>query len=156
MKSMENYYRWISKLYAERFRHPHMPLVDTIFRYNRRERRGHYLSALCNVWDSEQEDHAIPEICQPAKTAWREAAPRPARIFDSSETAPLELRSVLQLVRSGKLSVTDKSLRPIEASARLIAKLDSFYGMETRHTADPPIISLPSPAVLTFVASNYR
>ncbi len=51
MKSMENYYRWVSKLYAERFGCPHMPLVDTIFRYNRRERRGHYLAALCNELD---------------------------------------------------------------------------------------------------------
>ena len=58
MKSMENYYRWISRLYAERFGRPHMPLVDTIFRYNRRERRGYYLAALCNGWDSEQEDRS--------------------------------------------------------------------------------------------------
>jgi hypothetical protein len=49
MKSMENYYRWISRLYAERFGHPHMPLVDTIFRYNQREGRGHYLATLCDV-----------------------------------------------------------------------------------------------------------
>jgi hypothetical protein len=48
MKSMENYYRWISWLYAEKFGHPHMPLVDTIFRYNQRERRGHYLATLRN------------------------------------------------------------------------------------------------------------
>ncbi len=65
---------------------------------------------------------AIPEIYQRVKTGWREAAPRPVRVYESSETAPLELRSVLQLVRSGKLSVTDKSLRPTEASARLIAQ----------------------------------
>ncbi len=65
---------------------------------------------------------AIPEIYRPAKTGWREPAPRPVRIFESSEIAPLELRSVLQLVRSGKLSVTNKSLRPTEASARLIAQ----------------------------------
>jgi hypothetical protein len=58
MKSMENYYRWISKLYAERFRRPHMPLVDTIFRYNRREQRGHYLAALCNGLDSERKDRS--------------------------------------------------------------------------------------------------
>jgi len=48
MKSMENYYRWIGRLYAERFGRPHMPLVDTIFRYNQRERRGHYIATLCN------------------------------------------------------------------------------------------------------------
>jgi hypothetical protein len=65
---------------------------------------------------------AIPEIYQPEKTGWRAAAPRPVRVYESSETAPLELRSVLQLVRSGKLSVTDKSLRPTEAGARLIAQ----------------------------------
>lgn len=65
---------------------------------------------------------AIPEIYQPEKKGWGEQAPRPVLIFESSEIAPLELRSVLQLVRSGKLSVTDKSLRPTEASARLIAQ----------------------------------
>jgi len=46
MKSMENYYRWVSRLYAQEFGRPHMPLVDTIFRYNQRERRGHYLATL--------------------------------------------------------------------------------------------------------------
>ena len=49
MKSMENYYRWISRLYAQEFGRPHMPLVDTIFRYNQRERRGHYLANLFDV-----------------------------------------------------------------------------------------------------------
>jgi hypothetical protein len=49
MKSMENYYRWISRLYAQEFGRPHMPLVDTIFRYNQRERRGHYLETLGNI-----------------------------------------------------------------------------------------------------------
>ena len=49
MKSMENYYRWISRLYAQEFGRPHIPLVDTIFRYNQRERRGHYLATLCDV-----------------------------------------------------------------------------------------------------------
>ena len=61
MKSMENYYRWISKLYVRKFGRPHMPLVDTIFRYNRRERRGHYLAALCNGLDSEQEDRSYAQ-----------------------------------------------------------------------------------------------
>jgi hypothetical protein len=46
MKSMENYYRWVSRLYAQHFGRPHMALVDSIFRYNRRERRGHYLAVL--------------------------------------------------------------------------------------------------------------
>jgi len=58
MKSMENYYRWVSQLYARKFGRPHMPLVDTIFRYNRRERRGHYLAVLCNRLDSGQEDRS--------------------------------------------------------------------------------------------------
>ena len=49
MKSMEQYYRWISRLYAQEFGRPHMPLVDTIFRYNQRERRGHYLANLLNA-----------------------------------------------------------------------------------------------------------
>jgi hypothetical protein len=31
-----------------------MPLVDNIFRYNRREQRGHYLAALSNGLDSER------------------------------------------------------------------------------------------------------
>jgi hypothetical protein len=65
---------------------------------------------------------AVPEIYQPAKTGWRKPTPRPVRIFASAEIAPLELRSVLQLVRSGKLFVTDKSLRPTDAGARLIAQ----------------------------------
>jgi hypothetical protein len=64
----------------------------------------------------------IPEIHQPAKKGWKEAASRQVRVYESSEIAPLELRSVLQLVRSGKLAVTDKSLRPTEASTRLIAQ----------------------------------
>jgi hypothetical protein len=46
MKSMENYYRRVSRLYAQTFGRPHMGLVDTIFRYNNRERRGHYLATL--------------------------------------------------------------------------------------------------------------
>ena len=49
MKSMENYYRWVSRLYAQTFGRPHMRRVDTIFRYNHRERRGHYLATLCST-----------------------------------------------------------------------------------------------------------
>ncbi len=49
MKSMEQYYRWLSRLYTLEFGRPHMPLVDTIFRYNQRERRGHYLADLLNA-----------------------------------------------------------------------------------------------------------
>jgi hypothetical protein len=65
---------------------------------------------------------AIPEIHHPAKKGWREFAPRQVHVYDGREIAPLELRSVLQLVRSGKLSVADKSLRPTEATTRLIAQ----------------------------------
>lgn len=65
---------------------------------------------------------AIPEIHRPAKKGWRETAPRQVHVYESCEIAPLELRSVLQLVRSGKLSVADKSLRPTEATTRLIAQ----------------------------------
>jgi hypothetical protein len=59
MKSMENYYRWICKLYAEKFGHPHMSLVDTIFRYNQRERRGHYLAALRDGLDGESHSRPV-------------------------------------------------------------------------------------------------
>jgi hypothetical protein len=48
MKSMENYYRWVSRLYAQAFGRPHMGLIDTIFKYNHREKRGHYMASLCN------------------------------------------------------------------------------------------------------------
>ena len=44
MKSMEQYYRWLSRLYFERFGKLHMPLVDTIFRYNLRDRKGMYIT----------------------------------------------------------------------------------------------------------------
>jgi hypothetical protein len=49
MKSMENYYRWVSRLYARAFGRPHMGLIDTIFRYNHREKRSHYLASLLNI-----------------------------------------------------------------------------------------------------------
>jgi len=45
MKSMEKYYRWLSRLYFEKFGTLHMPLVDTIFRYNHRDRKGMYIAA---------------------------------------------------------------------------------------------------------------
>ncbi len=44
MKSMENYYRWVSKEFVLTFGKIHQGLVDAIFRYNRRERRGLYLA----------------------------------------------------------------------------------------------------------------
>ncbi len=46
MKSMEQYYRWLSRLYFERFGKLHMPLVDTIFRYNLRDRKGMYITSM--------------------------------------------------------------------------------------------------------------
>jgi len=49
MKSMEKFYRWLSKLYAERFGTLHMGLVDTIFRYNKRFNRGRYIASLAGT-----------------------------------------------------------------------------------------------------------
>ncbi|MCP4689833.1 MAG: hypothetical protein GY859_17405 [Desulfobacterales bacterium] len=49
MKSMEVYYRWVSRLYAETFGKLHMGLVNAIFRYNHREKRGRYIASLAGV-----------------------------------------------------------------------------------------------------------
>jgi hypothetical protein len=46
MKSMEKYYRWLSRQYFLSFGRPHRRLVDTIFRYNARDRKGFYLAKL--------------------------------------------------------------------------------------------------------------
>lgn len=46
MKSMEQYYRWLSRLYFERFGKLHMPLVDTAFRYNLRDHKGMYITSI--------------------------------------------------------------------------------------------------------------
>jgi hypothetical protein len=46
MKSMEKYYRWLSKLYSIRFGKVHMGLVDTIFKYNKRHYKGEYIATL--------------------------------------------------------------------------------------------------------------
>jgi hypothetical protein len=46
MKSMENYYRWISKKYVHTFKKIHYPLVDTIFRYNYRDKKGQYIQKM--------------------------------------------------------------------------------------------------------------
>jgi len=43
MKSMEKYYRWISLKYVHTFKKIHYPLVDTIFRYNYRDKKGQYI-----------------------------------------------------------------------------------------------------------------
>jgi hypothetical protein len=49
MKSMENYYRWVSNRFSLTFGRIHQGLVDTIFRYNDRERKGLYLEALATL-----------------------------------------------------------------------------------------------------------
>jgi hypothetical protein len=49
MKSMEKYYRWVSKHFALTFGRIHQGLVDTIFRYNHREEKGLYLEAMANL-----------------------------------------------------------------------------------------------------------
>jgi hypothetical protein len=49
MKSMEKYYRWVSKRYAETFGRLHKNLVDTIFRYNRRGMKGKYIATLAGT-----------------------------------------------------------------------------------------------------------
>ncbi len=49
MKSMEVYYRWVSKEYVLAFGKLHRGLVDTIFRYNNRHSKGRYLATLANT-----------------------------------------------------------------------------------------------------------
>lgn len=49
MKSMEKYYRWVSRRYAMEFGKLHSNLVDTIFRYNHRYKRGEYISTLAGT-----------------------------------------------------------------------------------------------------------
>ena len=49
MKSMETYYRWLSKLYAQTFGKLHTGLVDTIFRYNYRHSKGRYIASLAGL-----------------------------------------------------------------------------------------------------------
>ena len=49
MKSMENYYRWVSRRYAETYGKLHMGLVDTIFRYNNRHKKGEYIASLAGT-----------------------------------------------------------------------------------------------------------
>jgi hypothetical protein len=49
MKSMEKYYRWLSKRYAQTFGRLHQNLVDTIFRYNQRDRKGRYIQSLAGT-----------------------------------------------------------------------------------------------------------
>ena len=49
MKSMEKYYRWVSRQYALKFGKLHPGLVDTIFRYNYRHLRGRYITTLAGT-----------------------------------------------------------------------------------------------------------
>jgi hypothetical protein len=49
MKSMEKYYRWLSKKYVQAFGRLHPKLVDTIFRYNHRDRKGLYIRSLAGT-----------------------------------------------------------------------------------------------------------
>jgi len=49
MKSMENYYRWVSRRYAETYGKLHKGLVDTIFRYNHRHKKGEYIASLAGT-----------------------------------------------------------------------------------------------------------
>ena len=49
MKSMESYYKWLSRKYAVRFGRLHTGLVDTIFRYNNRHMRGEYIATLAGT-----------------------------------------------------------------------------------------------------------
>jgi len=49
MKSMENYYRWVSRRYAKTYGKLHMGLVDTIFRYNKRHKKGEYIASLAGT-----------------------------------------------------------------------------------------------------------
>jgi hypothetical protein len=49
LKSMEKYFRWLTKLYAKQFGKLHMGLVDTIFRYNKRFARGRYIASLAGL-----------------------------------------------------------------------------------------------------------
>ncbi len=46
MKSMEQYYRWLSALYFEKFGKFHFRLVDTIFRYNFRDQKHQYMATM--------------------------------------------------------------------------------------------------------------
>jgi hypothetical protein len=49
MKSMEKYFRWVSKRYAETFGRLHKNLVDTIFKYNDRGMKGKYIATLAGT-----------------------------------------------------------------------------------------------------------
>jgi hypothetical protein len=49
MKSMETYYRWLSRQYALAFGRVNTDLVDAIFRYNLRWQKGHYVATMAGT-----------------------------------------------------------------------------------------------------------
>jgi hypothetical protein len=49
MKSMETYYRWVGRLYAEKFGKLHVKLTDALFKYNHRHRKGDYIASLAGT-----------------------------------------------------------------------------------------------------------
>lgn len=49
MKSMEQYYKWVARCYARTCGRIHQGLVDVIFRYNHRRKRGAFLAALAEM-----------------------------------------------------------------------------------------------------------
>ncbi|MCP4578234.1 MAG: hypothetical protein GY846_18340 [Deltaproteobacteria bacterium] len=49
MKSMEVYYRRLSKRYVKAFGKLYKRLVDTIFRYNSRDRKGRYIASMAGT-----------------------------------------------------------------------------------------------------------
>ncbi len=49
MKSMEKYYHWLCKRYVRTFGKLHMGLVDTLFRYNNRHRKGQYMATMAGT-----------------------------------------------------------------------------------------------------------
>ena len=67
MKSMERYYRWVNRRYAETFGRLHRGLVDTIFRYNNRHNKGRYLATLAGTRDQRKslagESSSLKPLC---------------------------------------------------------------------------------------------
>ncbi len=49
MKSMETYYRWVGRLYAEKFGKLHANLTEALFRYNYRHFKGDYIASLAGT-----------------------------------------------------------------------------------------------------------
>ena len=76
MKSMEKYYRWLSRVYAQTFGKLHNGLVDTIFRYNSRDRKGLYISTL-SLCLPQMNHYQQKRFCVPINInlGWRNASP---------------------------------------------------------------------------------